>query len=714
MKTRSRFLLTFLLALGVSPASAATRIALDGPWEFRIDPDLSGFRKGWQKTPPGDTESVALPHTWGVGRHEDFLGTAWYFKKTVTLPDPRPRRVELHVGAAFYRAHVFWNGAEVGTHEGGHTSFFFDVTPFLRRENLIAIEVDNRPGRATIPGWALRLTGSGNVWYDWWPYGGLVRDAWLVAQDRAGIRRQEVRPKVEGKAATVTARVFVEGFGAAPEPLDVRVQAFAPGSGKVVAEGTRAVTAGPGSQDVTVSFAIADPKLWHIDDPNLYRVETRLVDKTGALLDVASDHFGLRTVEIRDRGLYLNGERVRLTGLTRHEESPWEGLAETAGTIRRDWDDLKTLQVTLTRPVHYPQHPDVLDYADRNGVLLVPEIPVWQFSAEQLENPAVLILAKRMMKEMIEQAGNHPSVFAWSVCNESATSTPAGKEYVKAMRDYVHSLDPDRYVTYADDGVAWIKDASESAVSHIDFIMMNQYFGTWHAPAEDLPAALDRVGKTFPDKMVVISEFGVPGVFAPDARGSDELRVKILRDQLEEFGKHDWIGGALLWCYQDYKSFRNLWPGQTKGYVDHGVVDENRQRRPSYGAWKEATAPARVQALWRYDAQRRHVGFKATVARRPLTEIPSYELRGYRAAWEVRDVDEKLVASGDTMLPTIGVPATLEGSWAASSSRALNLHLRLVRPTGFDAAEASLRYWEPRPGGMDLEELRKRGIDPNR
>jgi hypothetical protein len=68
MKTRSRFLLTFLLALGVSPASAATRIALDGPWEFRIDPDLSGFRKGWQKTPPGDTESVALPHTWGVGR----------------------------------------------------------------------------------------------------------------------------------------------------------------------------------------------------------------------------------------------------------------------------------------------------------------------------------------------------------------------------------------------------------------------------------------------------------------------------------------------------------------------------------------------------------------------------------------------------------------------------------------------------------------------
>ncbi len=713
MKTRAPFLFAFSVALGAAQAGAATRIALDGPWEFRLDTKVMGFRQRWQLTPPGDTETVTLPHTWGVGRHDDYLGTGWYFK-TVTLPDPRPKHLELHVGAAFYRAHVYFNGSEVGVHEGGHTSFFFDVTPLVRRENVIAIEVGNQPSRATIPGWALRLSGSGNVWYDWWPYGGLVRGAWLVAQDRAAIRRQEIRGKVDGDSATVTARVFVEGFGGVPEPLEIRTRILAPATGKVVAEATRPVTAGPGSQDVALSLAIPEPKLWHFDDPDLYRVETRLVDKTGAVLDVASDNLGLRTVEVRDRGLFLNGERVRLTGITRHEESPWEGLAETAGTIRRDWDDLKDLQVTLTRPVHYPQHPDVLDYADRNGILLVPEIPVWQFSAEQLENPAVLALAKKMMKEMIEQAGNHPSVFAWSVCNESATSTPAGREYVKAMRDYVRSLDPDRYVTYADDGLAWVKDPAESAVQHADFIMMNQYFGTWHAPAEDLPDALERVGKTFPDKMVIISEFGVPGVFAQDARGSDELRVRILREQLAEFGKHDWIGGALLWCYQDYKSFRNLWPGQVKGYVDHGVVDENRQRRPSYDAWKEATSPARVQAAWRYNAEQRPVGFQATVSRRPANEIPSYELRGYRAVWETRDVDGKLVGSGDVTLPTVGAAAIVEGSWTASPSRALDLRLRLLRPTGFAAAEAALRFWEPRPGGMDVEELRKRGIDPKR
>ena len=98
--------------------------------------------------------------------------------------------------------------------------------------------------------------------------------------------------------------------------------------------------------------------------------------------------------------------------MTRHEESTQEGLAETRGTMKYDWDDMKALHVVLTRPVHYPQHPYVLDYADRNGVLLVPEIPMWQFSEEQMKDPRVLALAKRMMQEMIEQAGNHPSVFA--------------------------------------------------------------------------------------------------------------------------------------------------------------------------------------------------------------------------------------------------------------------------------------------------------------
>jgi hypothetical protein len=379
--------------------------------------------------------------------------------------------------------------------------------------------------------------------------------------------------------------------------------------------------------------------------------------------------------------------------------------------MKYDWDDMKALHVVLTRPVHYPQHPYVLDYADRNGVLLVPEIPMWQFSEEQMKDPKVLALAKAMMREMVEQAGNHPSIFAWSVCNESATNTAAGRAYVEAMAAHVRSLDPGRYVTYADDGLPWARDAAENANQFTDFVMMNQYFGSWAGPAEGLAPALERVGRMFPDRMVVISEFGLAGLFAPDTEQADRLRVEIMESQLTEFARHDFIAGAIFWCYQDYKSHRNLWPGLTTGWVEMGLVDENRQRLPSYSVWGEKTRPARIMVRWkRPGPYAPPAGFQATVERRSPEELPSYELRGYRLEWEARDHDGTLLGSGAAELPVIGPPAVVDGTWPASSSREVRLAVRVVRPTGFLAAAHAERWWEPRSGGLSPEEARKKGL----
>jgi beta-glucuronidase len=707
---RSMLVATAVLAATTVRLEAATRVDLNGPWEFRLDPRLEGFQKGWQRTPPADTETVQVPHTWGVGKYAEHLGTAWYFR-TVTLPaDFRSKRVELHIGAAFYRANVFVNGTGVGNHEGGHTPFFLDITPLLQRQNLIAVEVSNLPGRSTIPGWALRLERTGNVWYDWWPYGGLVRGVWLELSERAVIRRQEIRSTVAADAATVTARVFADSFGTS-EPLALKAQVFSPSTNRPVAEATGAVQGG-GQADATLTFRVQAPELWSFDSPSLYRIETRLLDRSGAVVDTATEAFGIRTLEIRNRALFLNGQRVRLTGMTRHADSPWEGLAETAGTVRRDWDELKALHVTLTRPVHYPQDREVLDYADRNGVLLIPEIPVWQFSAEQLDNPALVNLAKRMVKEMIDDAGNHPSILAWSVCNESDTASPEGRSYVKTLRDYIRSVDPGRFVTFADDSLPRIKDGAESASQYADFVMVNEYFGSWAGPADQLGPALDRIGAFYPDKMFIISEFGLAGFFEPDAKRGDEHRIRIMREQMREFARRDWIAGAIFWCYQDYKSHRNLWPGLLSGYVDMGVVDENRQRKPSYEAWRAANSPARIHASWTRDPKGLPVGFKATVERRGPEELPSYELRGYDAVWEARTPDDALVAQGRTPLPNIGAPATVEGSWTAPAALGLELRLRLLQPTGFEAAE--LRTFWVSSGGMSLEDLEKRDVHPMR
>jgi beta-glucuronidase len=705
--------LQFLFILFPAISLASTRIDLNGEWQFRTDPPKSGEQQGWSYRAPEGTETVRVPHTWNIGKYEDFEGTGWYFK-TFEVPDElRGKRVELHFGATFYRSRVWLNNKEVGSHEGGHTEYFFDVTPLLGQVNFLAVEINNQPTTQSIPGWAMKLHDGGNIWYDWWHYGGIVRDVWLSVHEPALIRRQQISIQVEGPAAKIIDRILIENHGAKPISASLSVKAFDP-EGNQSAMAFKHVTLAPGAQEEALALQINPVKLWHFDSPNTYRMEARLHQfgrgDVLPLLDSITDNFGARSIEIRDRKLYLNGEPVRLTGMARHEESPWEGLAETPGTMRRDYDEMKNLQMTLTRPVHYPQHPYILDYCDRNGILLIPEIPMWQFSEKQMSDPKVIELAKNMMREMIEQDYNHPSVFAWSTCNESATDTPGGKAYFKTMYDFIKQLDPDRFVTYADDRIAFVDNPQDNSASLADFIMWNEYFGAWHGPTSLLPEVFERIKRNYPTKMVVVSEFGTPGVFARDTRGADRLRSQTYREQMEMFGKQDWIAGALMWCYQDYRSHRNLWPGETAGYVDHGVVDENRQRRPSYKVWQELNAPARVTAEWQYDSQRRPVGFRASIERRRPDEIPSYTLRNYRADWELRDDDIALLASGSKALPEIGPPQALDAQWPAAASKSLRLRLRVYRPTGFVAAEKTLDWWFENAGGLTLEEMKRQRI----
>lgn len=720
---RILLLVSVCLATAVVAAGGA-RIDLNGEWRFRTAPREQGEREGWFRQPPGVTEIVRVPHSWNTAdsRHEDYEGAAWYFRE-FEMPDGlRGKHVEINFGATFDRARVWLNGAEIGAHAGGYSAYSFDITPRLARTNLLVVRVDNRPTHQTIPGWALRLRSSENVWYDWWHYGGIVRDVWLSVDETAMIRRQHITARVEGvgrdgrpntsPSANVIDRLYLENFSAQPRAVRLKLTATPEGdatAGNAVTT-ERRITIEPGAQEIEVPLRIERVRLWHFDRPQLYRLTVEMSDQRGEPLDRISDTFGARTIEIRDRKLYLNGEHVRLTGMTRHEESLTEGLAESAGTFRRDYDDMKSLHVTLTRPVHYQQHPQILDYCDRNGILIIPEIPVWQFDESQLKDLRVRNLAKQMMREMIEQDYNHPSIFAWSVANESATATEGGLGYFREMYEFVKSLDRTRFVTLADDSLPRVTDPEKNASYYADFVMYNQCFGSWAGPAERLPAALAKVGRDYPGKMVVISEFGLPGVFAENTAAADARRSSVIRDQLALLGKYDWIGGAILWCYQDYKSHRNLAPGLRSGYVDTGIMDEHRQRRLSYDLWRELNSPARVSLAWTYDDENKPIGFRAEVAPRPSSEIPSYPLRDYRLAWELSDADGKLVLDGEQAMNSDGAIERLAVPFPAPTTRNLKLTLRLMRPNGFVAARRTLDWLRVRTGGETIEDLRRRGV----
>jgi beta-glucuronidase len=689
---RSVWIASLLFAVSI-PSLASNRIDLDRDWQFRIDAQEKGESSGWQNHLPADTESVNVPHTWSIGKHNDYLGKAWYFRAFEAPAQSPARHVELHFGATFYSSRIWLNGAAVGSHEGGYTAYAVDITSHLLPINFLAVEIDNRLTEQTIPGYAMRQKVPRDAWYDWWGYGGIVRDVWLTTTGPIEIQRQRIRSEIQPGSATVRDQIFLTNRLKVGRQVSARLTAFDPDN-RVAATQTTALRAVPVDGEIDMSLQVDAPRLWGIDHPNVYRMAVEISDESGKVLDQQSDTFGLRTIEIRDRHLLINGERVRLTGLARHEDSLWEGLAETAGTIRQDYDDMKSLQLTLTRPAHYPQNPFILDYADRHGVLLIPEIPLWQFSESQFRDPRVLALAKQQIKEVIEQASNHPSIFAWSMCNESETGTQGGIAYFRAMKDYVTKLDPGRFVSYADDNLPKLNRAEDSAANDADFLMMNEYFGSWHGPANELSAALDKVDQMFPHKMVIVSEFGLPGIFANDEEDADAKRVKIIEDQLPELSRRDWIAGAILWCYQDYKSRRNLRFGLTEGYVDHGVVDEFRQRRSSYYVWKRMNAPAILSAQWDR-GQDMPTSLIATITPNGLDTLPSYPLRDYRLTWEIYD-ETKLLTRGEHWFETLSSAQTVsiqvEGGLAGHQ---LQLHLALLRPTGEIAAEKTAAIFSP-------------------
>ncbi len=695
-------LLALSFAPGTQVAAAATRIELTDGWRFRTDPQERGQKESWYRDPPGETEAVTIPHTWGLGKDAHYEGTAWYFKSFSLPAALRSQHVEIHFGATFYKAQVWLNGELVGEHEGGYSHYYFDISSKLRAVNTLVLAIDNTPRIDTIPGRPLAENAAARI-YDWWPYGGIVRGAWLSVTEQALLRSQHIDSTLQGDKAEVHDRIAIENFSDKAMKLSVDVAILPQDGSAPLALQRVPVLAQPGAQNVDVAMGLKSVRRWDIDNPYLYTLRVSLSGADGTELDRIEDEFGLRTIEIRDRHLLLNGRRVRLSGLARHEESPWEGLAESAGTIRHDFDDMKNLQTTLSRPVHYQQDPRVYHYADHEGILMIPEIPMWQFSEEQMQNPKVIALAKQMLRELIDQNYNHPSVFAWSMDNESATDTPGGVAYFRTMYALAKQLDPARAVTCADDRIALSADPAKNASSLADFVMWNEYFGTWDAPESLLPAAFDRIEKGYPGKMVIVSEFGVPGIFASSPATADELRIATIHKHLALYAKRDWIAGAILWSYEDYRSYHNLRAQQDDEYVDHGLVDKDRQRKPSYYVWQRENEPAELALAWTFDAKGIPNGFSVNISRRVETDLPSYELLNYQLQWRVVDAAGKQVNTGQEVLAAMGAPRKVTAAWNTPDVKNFHLELTLTRPTGFVAVRRILNWNAPETGAYSGE-----------
>lgn len=543
---------------------------------------------GWRFTPGGvefaekplvsdaGWERVTIPHTWNA--HDPFddvpsyrRGIGWY-RTTLPLDEGlRGKRLFLYFEGVNQVARIYVNGAFAGEHVGGYTAFAVDITEHVRfgdagRENLIAVQVDNGHDPFIPPlsvGFAL--------------YGGIYRDVWLVATDPVHIDVTDhassgiyvTTPRVSRERAEVHLRGTVVNDGPTAKRVSV-VTTVVDHDGATVARASSALAV-PARGEAAVRQqlpAIARPRLWSPDDPYLYTVVTEVHDGD-VLLDRVRNPLGVRWFRFDPaRGFFLNGEHLQLRGTNRHQDFAGLGSALSNRQHVRDLEWIKEMGANFLRLAHYPQDPAVLEAADRLGLLVWEEIPVVNYitpAAPFHEN------ARRMLREMIRQHHNHPSVVLWGLMNEVFLWSPAGARireqtdttYMREVRDFAAMLDsvaraedPTRYTAMAIHGS---DDYDEAGLAGIPQVLGLNLYGGWYGGVfEDFGKTLDRRHARSPEQVLLVSEYGAGSDLtlnsvAPERFDhSSAWHRRYHESHLRQIAERPYLAGTAIWNQFDF------------------------------------------------------------------------------------------------------------------------------------------------------------------
>lgn len=547
-----------------------TRISLNGGWRFWPDGLTFAEKPGF---PDRNWQTVDLPHTWNVSDPFDDTpsyrrGTAWY-RKTMLVPRSfSGRNVFLYFEGVNQVATVYVNGAFAGRHKGGYTAFAIDVTPLLRTsadgetENVIAVQVDNSHDPFIPPlsvGYAL--------------YGGIYRDVWLMATDRVHFPVTDhgsagvfvTTPTVTANSASVRVRGSVVTNSSPAAALRVTTTVF-DSAGRRVASGETIV---PGSSNWSLTIPeVRSPKLWSPDHPYLYSVRTE-IHEGSVLRDRVTTSLGFRWFSFDPAtGFSLNGRKLQLRGTNRHQDRQSFGSALPDSLHVRDLTLIKEMGANFLRLAHYPQDPSVLDAADRLGLLIWEEIPVVNYIIPSAEFTAS---SEVMLREMIRQHANHPSVIMWGIMNEVYLWSPEGFRirkqtdsaympkvlaYAKHLDSIARAEDPTRVTTMAVHGS---EDYDASRVSGVTQVVGQNIYSGWYSGVfDDLGKQLDRRHAKYPREVIFVSEYGA----------EDDVRVNSLTPErfdfsgtwmkrfhesyLRQFNARPWLAGTAIWSQFDF------------------------------------------------------------------------------------------------------------------------------------------------------------------
>ncbi len=572
-----------------------------------------------------DWREVRVPSCFEAGcPHIDFYeGVCWYRRAFRVPADWQARRVVLRFEAVNYRAKVWLNGNLLGEHRDGFLPFEFDVGDTLRwdRENTVAVSVDNAHHEGDVPG----------MHVGWRGYGGIVREVSLRTLPAVQLERIRIlaEPKGRGGDVEIRAQVCNSSPGAVDAFLDVTI--LDPEGNtrlKLRAPPTR-VDAGAGVE-CHVQGCIDDVAAWSPSIPARYRAVARLsID--GHSADEVATPFGFRSIKARPDGLWLNGERIFLTGFNRHEDSPRTAMAVDHEMTRQDLEQMKEAGANFVRLCHYPHHPATLDLCDQLGLLVFCEIPLyfWSNSEDGRRTQAARTQsAARQLEKMIERDFNHPSVAFWSVSNETPEGEPGVAEDNRSLIRRARDLDSSRLCVHVmnrwEDGHARFDEDDVVCINTyptMDFEARGHDGATFdiEGAVARQRARIDALHGQYPSKPILIAEFGYCSFAGTlgHAFGEDEHA----RSLKVEFASFDapYLCGATIWCWADHP-----WPAGRffQGLIisPFGVVSRDRRRSAPY--WTARAMFRARQGLSLLPQPREPAGTMVIMTRAHLRDIP--------------------------------------------------------------------------------------------
>jgi beta-galactosidase len=702
MSTRRKFLAGSVSAVAGALATSSSAQAqtngascisetasLCGEWFFRTDPDNSGIEQKWYDThaPSNkDWRSVSVPHTWQV---EDLLtgyrGVAWYWRHFDAPATWQQCAVRVEFEAVFHTARVWVNGSPAGEHaRKGYTAFTLSIAHLIRwgQLNTIAVRVDNAFNQNMLP------RGQSS---DWANDGGIFRPVQLLVTPKTFVERVDVdaAPDLKSGDGNLAIVAHIRNTGVKTWSGKASFRVVDEESGLIVLAGPRdsALSVNPnGTQVLAFQAILPKAKLWHFDYPNLYRLEFVISDEPD--VHEYGTTFGVRKLEIIGGAFHLNGERVRLMGVERMAGSdPALGMAESADQIKSDYADLKHLNCIFTR-VHWPQDKRVLDYCDRHGILMQSEIPAWgaatfdRMVAEPDED--IMQNGLEQLREMIGRDRNHPSVVVWGLCNEIGGQAPPAYQFAKRMREEAKRLDPSRLCSYASDSLR--NTPQRDVAGLMDFIETNEYYGSWYAgTAEDVARHFDEVHAAFPDKPIVVSEYGYCACAADRPEG-DDRRIDIMRSHDAAIRSKDFVGGAIFFCYNDYRTHEGESGAGALQQRVHGVVDLFGAHKASYEVLRRECSP--IESI---GAKNQLNKFDLLIKTR--RDLPMYTLRGYKLRGLWFGQGNIPIERHEVNLPETAPGSEIKLEMAFGLAEApLHVQFDVMRPTSFSAYSL---VWRP-------------------